>query len=150
MALLPNKDVSISDYIASLDARSISDMLGSAEEGTANIGLPKFSTEYSAELSKALSALGMPFAFDKEKADLSGLGFSEAGNLFIDSVIHKTFISVDELGTKAAAATGAFVFDTGFSEPKHSVILDRPFVYMLIDCETDLPFFIGVLMDPQA
>ncbi|MBO4414302.1 MAG: serpin, partial [Clostridia bacterium] len=63
--------------------------------------------------------------------------------------VHKTFISVNEKGTRAGAATlidmraGAAA---PTEEPKR-VILDRPFVYMLIDCENNLPFFIGTMYD---
>ena len=31
----------------------------------------------------------------------------------------------------------------------YNVFLDRPFVYMLIDCETNQPFFIGTMMDVE-
>lgn len=67
----------------------------------------------------------------------------------IDSVIHKTFISVEEQGTKAGAATVVAVAESA-AEPQElmKVYLDRPFVYMLIDCENKLPFFIGTMLDP--
>ena len=91
--------------------------------------------------------MGMPLAFDPANADFSNLG-TAGENVFIGRVIHKTFISVAEQGTRAGAATivemleGAALME---EEPKE-VILDRPFVYMLIDCETYTPFFIGTLM----
>ena len=77
------------------------------------------------------------------KADLSGLGVSSAGNIFISRVLHKTYISVAEQGTKAGAATIVEARDCGgdiMKEPKN-VILDRPFVYLLIDCKTNQPFY---------
>ena len=93
--------------------------------------------------------MGMPIAFDGRTADFTGLGTSTAGNIFISRVLHKTYISVSEQGTKAGAATAVEMVDEcamEYVEPKR-VILDRPFVYMLIDCETNLPFFIGALAD---
>ena len=149
-ALLPEEGMSVSELVASLDGESILAMLSGAQENAVKIGLPKFESEYSVSLNKALAALGMPRAFDENKADFSGLGVSADGNVYIGSVLHKTFISVDDLGTKAAAVTSVWFVDTGYVMPEHMVILDRPFVYMLIDTETNLPFFIGAMMDPQG
>ena len=91
----------------------------------------------------------MHLAFNDAAADLSGLGASEAGNLYISRVLHKTYISVDERGTRAGAATAVEVCDMCMPFYQHSVMLDRPFLYMLIDTETNLPFFIGTMMDPS-
>ena len=66
------------------------------------------------------------------------------GNTFVNSVLHKTFISVDNEGTKAAAVT-AILMDTATSieQPQiFYVTLDRPFVYMIVDAD-GLPVFIG-------
>ena len=100
------------------------------------------------ELNDALKALGMTDAFDMDRADLSGLGRSELGPLFISRVLHKTSISVDEKGTRAGAAT-AVLGDSGADMPGTvpEVYLDRPFLYMLVDTETSLPAFIGVVTD---
>jgi serpin B len=63
-------------------------------------------------------------------------------------VLHKTFISVAEKGTKAGATTVVAMADKcAVMEEKPKVVyLDRPFVYMLIDCETNVPFFVGTMM----
>lgn len=88
-------------------------------------------------------------AFDGEKADFSGLG-SVANGIAISRVLHKTFISVGEDGTKAGAATVVEMVECAaeYAKDPKIVHLDRPFVYMLIDCENNLPFFVGTLMDP--
>ena len=68
--------------------------------------------------------------------------------IFIGYVVHKTFIDLDENGTKAAAATLVAMQDNAVSiEPKikKEVVLDRPFVYCIIDTQTSIPVFIGVL-----
>ena len=67
------------------------------------------------------------------------------GNIFIGEVLHKTFISVDELGTKAGAVTKVEMQDESYVEMKE-VRLDRPFVYAIID-SNGLPLFIGTVMD---
>jgi len=96
----------------------------------------------------ALSSMGMPKAFDEFEAEFAGLGASTAGNIFISRVIHKTHVSVDERGTKAGAATVIEMADGDLPLNGPIVELNRPFIYMLIDCETNLPFFIGTLMEP--
>ena len=101
-------------------------------------------------MSEILREMGMPIAFE-DGADFTGLGTSTEGPVHMSRVLHKTYISVDGKGTKAGAATVVeMVEETAMEapvEPKR-VYLDRPFVYMLIDCETMLPFFIGAMMDP--
>ena len=77
--------------------------------------------------------------FSKMDADLKE-------GLYISEVLHKTFISVDEKGTKAGAVTKWKCGDSGpVSEAR--VILDRPFVYAIIDNATNLPLFIGTVVD---
>lgn len=113
--------------------------------------IPKFETGYDVEMSDILKGMGMTDAFDGGRADFEGLGTSEGGNIFINRVIHKTFISVGEQGTKAGAATVVETYSNGMepAEEIKKVYLDRPFVYMLIDCENHIPFFIGTMMDVE-
>jgi len=147
-ALLPNEGISIDNYVASLTGDGLMSTLQNAQSAAVKTALPKFESEYSVELSDILKCMGITDAFDVNFADFTGLGQSEKGNIFISRVIHKTYIAVDEKGTKAGAATMVEMSVTGalLEEPK-TVYLDRPFVYMLIDCETNLPIFIGTMMD---
>ena len=150
-ALLPREGTTVSEYIASLDGEHLNDLLTNAKSAFVNTSIPKFETEYDVEMSAVLSGMGMPDAFSGATADFSKLGHSTAGNIFINRVLHKTFISVDERGTKAGAATVVEMNDECaliIEDPKQ-VFLDRPFVYMLIDCETNQPFFIGTMMDVE-
>ncbi len=150
VALLPNEDVDINEYIASLTGEDFMLAISNAESAIVSAQLPKFSFEYSIKMNDALSSLGMPTAFDRDSADFSKLGSSTNGNIFIGNVIHKTFISVDELGTKAGAVTKVEMNAT--SAPNMDikyVKLDRPFIYAIIDNTTKLPFFIGTVMDIQ-
>ncbi len=149
-ALLPNEGITVSEYIDTLTGAQISALLANPEYVPVNTSIPKFETEYSVGMKDVLSEMGMPDAFDIAAADFSGLGISTAGNIYINKVLHKTFISVGEKGTKAGAVTVVMAGDGAMSmEPQEikSVYLDRPFVYMLIDCENNVPFFIGTMMD---
>lgn len=150
-ALLPNGGVDIEDYMASMTGEKLLETINSAMSTTVIAGLPEFTCEDETLLNRELELLGMPLAFDAERADLSGLGHSRDGNLYISQVLHKTFISVDQQGTKAAAVTAVEVTTECAMEPVdvYYVTLDRPFVYMIVDNSTRLPVFIGAAMDIQ-
>lgn len=146
-ALLPNKGVDICDYIAGLTPESLKNTLERAQSQTVSAQLPQFESEYGLTMNRVLSSLGMPTAFQSDQADFSRMGRSTRGNLFLGRVVHKTFISVDAQGTKAGAVTRVEVADGCVPEVPKEVILDRPFVYFILDTETNLPVFIGVLLD---
>ena len=92
-------------------------------------------------LADVLSSLGMSDAFSGA-ADFSGMDGTRS--LFIDSVVHKAFVSVDEHGTEAAAATGVMMT---LSLPT-TMRIDRPFVFLIRDLETETILFLGQVLDP--
>ena len=149
-ALLPREGVSPEELLNSLDGAALLDLLDAPQTERVSAALPKFDAAYSVQLNDVLKTMGMKLPFDENNADFSGLGTSTAGNIAINRVLHKTFLSVDENGTKAAAATVVEMTQKAMAvtEPEKQVILDRPFVYMLIDTENKLPLFIGTMLDP--
>ena len=150
VALLPKEGIKVADYVALLSADGLHQMLSTAKRTVVNARLPKFKTEYNILLNDVLMEMGMEDAFSFADADFSRMAVSDDGNIFISRVLHKTFISVDEQGTKAGAATAVETTDYGMHiTESYNVFLDRPFVYMLIDCETNQPFFIGTMMDVE-
>lgn len=149
VALLPNKGVSLSDYIASLNGDTLSHMLKNPENTTVLASLPRFETAYNTDLSQALSQMGMSTAFSPS-ADFSQLGSYTDGSLYISGVAHKTYLSVGEEGTRAGAVTSVFVAGSAMPTQTKTVCLDRPFLYMLIDCQTGTPFFIGTMQNINA
>lgn len=147
-ALLPEEGVKLADYLDSLTGEGLYALLSGAEAREVLTAIPKFTGDYGAELSDSLRAMGMTDAFEMDRADLSGLGTSELGPLYISRVLHKTHIEVNERGTRAGAATAVEAASGGTmpgSVPE--VYLNRPFLYMLVDTETNLPAFIGVVTD---
>ncbi len=142
-ALLPNEGTDVYDYIAGLTPEGLAETLENARTEEVHAYLPKFSYEYEIKMNEILSDMGMPKAFMEGVANLSGIGDS---SLFIGGVQHKTFISVDENGTKAAAVTSVSVDAESFT-PSYTVRLDRPFVYMIVDNSTNLPIFIGTMTE---
>ncbi|MBR0231909.1 MAG: serpin family protein [Clostridia bacterium] len=147
-AVLPPENVSISDYIASLNGEKLAATLGSARNDPVRIYLPKFSFDYDIKLKETLTAMGMPSAFSSGKADFGGIAENAEGALYIGEVIHKTHIEVDARGTKAAAVTVVDMRAEGMAvepDPVRTIVFDRPFVFMIIDDDTDLPIFIGAV-----
>ncbi len=142
-ALLPNEDVSIDDYIASLSGEKLMKIFSSAKKNEeVDVKMPKFKAEYSTQLIDTLKKMGIEDAFDRKSADFSSL-IDKSDGAYIGTVMHKTFIEVDQEGTRAAAAT--LVGISKMSMPAiNPVCLNRPFVYMIVDTETNLPLFIGV------
>ncbi|MCL2167390.1 MAG: serpin family protein [Clostridiales bacterium] len=148
-ALLPNEGISIREYIESLTGEGFLDTLRRKQDVLVFTSMPKFSYNYTISLIETLRALGIRDAFDETIADFGSMAATTLGNgnIYISQVLHKTFIAVDELGTKAGAVTMVAAASGGTMpvEPK-IVNLDRPFVYAIIDNATNLPVFIGALM----
>lgn len=146
LALLPNEDTTIEAYIASLTGAVFLDTLNSVQVLKLNAAMPKFSYEYKIKMNEALKTLGIPDAFNADNADFSKMATSSLGNIYIGEVLHKTYISVDELGTKAGAVTKVEMGDGSAAFETKTVLLNKPFVYAIIDNATNLPIFIGSVM----
>lgn len=145
-ALLPNEGVSIEEYVASLTAEGLQKTLNGAQNTGVFASIPQFSYDYDIELRDVLKELGMPTAFDGALADFTPMGTCDRGNLCIGSVLHKTHITVDTQGTRAAAVTKVEIMAEGAYSPKYVVTLNRPFVYLIVDTQTNLPLFIGTVL----
>ncbi|MFA6706935.1 MAG: serpin family protein, partial [Sphaerochaetaceae bacterium] len=89
--------------------------------------------------------------FKADKADFSLMSAAGTKDLFISDVKHKTFIQVDEEGTEAAAVTSVVMKATAMAPQQiRKIVFDRPFFYGILDQETQLPLFIGILDTPKA
>ena len=147
-AVLPNDGVDINDYVNSMTGEGLRKMISNRQYADVYASLPKFKYDYEVSLIDSLKAMGIKNAFSESDADFSKMVKSDDGNIYVSSVLHKTFIEVDENGTSAVAVTS--VTDTKTSMPlkkEYYVNLNRPFVYMIIDAETDLPIFMGKVME---
>ena len=143
VAILPNEDLTLTEYLEALTAEDLAELLNGGKRGTVEAGLPQFEYEFSLELEDVLQDMGITDAFDPAKADLSGMG----ENLYVGSMLQKTRITVDAKGTKAAAVTIGSIATTSAPISTQTVILDRPFLYMIVDTQTSLPIFIGTVTD---
>lgn len=149
VALLPNEGVNMEDYIRSLTGERLHRILSNVTEISVNAAIPKFQCKYDIELSDIFRGLGIMDAFDPKKADFSGIGSYTNQNLYISRILHKTFLAVDEKGTKAGAATAVEMARGLALMEEKQVYLERPFVYLLMDCEAKVPVFIGTAMEME-
>lgn len=152
-AFLPQETIAMEDYLAEFTGEKYLKLIDSMDK-TAKVkaGIPKFTSDYAVELQDVLKNMGMVLAFDPAGADFSGMGSLQSGNIYISRVLHKTYISVEERGTKAGAATVVDKRDgcAAAEGEIREVILNRPFVYAIVDNERKLPVFLGVVMDPVS
>lgn len=144
--LLPAKG-NFNDFENNLSFQQADSIIGHLKKAPVYLKLPKFELlSPTFNLNQALSALGMPDAFTLD-ADFSGMTGNKG--LFISDVIHKAFVSVDEGGTEAAAATAVIV---GKSIPVPSspveVTIDHPFIFLIRDVNTGAILFIGRVLNP--
>ncbi|SEK71800.1 serpin B [Stigmatella aurantiaca] len=125
-----------------LSADFLANVRGSLVRKDVSFGLPRFQVEQSFSLAETLKELGMAQAFT-EWADFSGLTQQE--QLAIARVEHKAFVSVDEKGAEAAAATAVIVAPPSVPEP---LTVNRPFLFLIEDEETKTVLFLGRFVKP--
>ena len=146
MAILPNKGVSVSDYLQQLDGEKLLSLYQNRKYNyRVNTKMPEFSYDYSSCLRETLEKMGIRKAFMGE-ADFSNMAVTDTGDLHIDEVLHKTHIELDRNGTKAAAVTAVIMeAAAAVTEKEVNVSLTRPFLYAIIDTETGIPVFMGAV-----
>jgi serpin B len=127
-----------------LNAQRVRAIMESLERRQVALTMPKFEFESGFSLKETLMTMGMPVAFSG-KADFSGM----TGNrgLFIADVIHKAFVSVDEAGTEAAAATAVVMRESAMLV-EVEINIDRPFIFLIRDIETGTILFLGRVLNP--
>lgn len=150
VALLPKDGISVYDYIAGLDSDSLMYMLREPRYLDVYAKIPKFSYEYSMSLNGVLSSIGMESAFVGNSPDFTKMGTHDDGPLAISNVLHKTYIEITQYGTRAGAATSVEMTPE-CEEPMpletKNVVLDRPFVYLIVENNTKLPVFMGAVTE---
>lgn len=149
VALIPDKEISILDYVEGLDGQQLKELLENPTSVPVAVTMPKFESEMEVDLQEVLKEMGMVLPFDSAQADFTDLGTSPGGNLYINEVLHKAYIEVEEKGTRGGAATAVGInCEAAPEEPKEQMVvtLDRPFVYLVVDTHTMLPVFMGTVL----
>ena len=148
VALVPDEGVTLADYLRTLTGEHLYQLITDHHYADVQASIPKFTARSELALEEPLRAAGINDLFDVSAADLRGLGSAPNGNtLYVNSVLHKTYLELDENGTKAAAATSLDV-TAGAAPPSEdvkTVTLDRPFLYMVVDTHACVPLFMGTV-----
>lgn len=147
IGLLPKN--SIDEYINSFDYKSFKALLNNKTEGDSyNLKLPRFEFEYTVpNIITSLQNLGVKDIFNGN-ANFSKISTKQS--LYVSDIIQKTYISLDEQGTKAAAATGVEVRNYSLSDEdnKTDIIFNKPFIFIIKEKNTDNIWFIGTVNSP--
>jgi len=146
LVLVPDEG-SFESFDAALTAERYQEIVDSLVTQRITLGLPRFEFADDASLVEPLQGLGMTDAFDGDLADFSGI--TGERDLVISDVLHKAFVSVDEAGTEAAAATAVVFRATGIPAEPIEVIIDRPFLFVIRDRPTGSVLFLGRVMEPK-
>ncbi len=146
MVILLPEQGQFNSFESALSSQQVGSIIQGIESREVVLSMPKFEYESSFGLKKALTDLGMGAAFTTD-ADFSGMDGKR--DLLIQDVLHKAFVSVDEAGTEAAAATVVIVGLTSVPAETVELNVDRPFIFLIRDIETGTIIFIGRVMNPN-
>lgn len=142
------------EFEAALDAELVSRAVAGLHPRTVDLAIPRFEFASQFRLAETLKAMGMSDAFAASRADFSGIdGRSCAAGddpcLYLEDVVHQAFVSVDEAGTEAAAATAVLLRNESAGPPPVTLSIDRPFIFLIRDRATEAILFIGRVLDPS-
>ncbi|MFO7778570.1 MAG: serpin family protein, partial [Nitriliruptoraceae bacterium] len=141
-AVLPDEDVALDDLLAQLDADTWQETVAQLASSTpSQLALPRFELEWDATLNDPLQELGIVSAFGG--GDFTPMSPADP---FLDAVVQKTYIRVDEEGTEAAAVTGGVMDESAGPPP---LVVDRPFAFTVSDSQTGTILFLGTVHDPR-
>ncbi len=141
--LLPDEDVALDDLLGQLDADTWQGTVDQLASSTpSQLALPRFELEWDATLNDALQDLGIVSAFGG--GDFTPMS---PANPWLDTVVQKTYIRVDEEGTEAAAVTGGVMTESAGPPP---LLVDRPFAFTVSDRDTGTILFLGTVHDPRS
>ena len=150
-ALKPTGEEDVRDLYSRLTNKVVTDVISNKQTQTVNLKLPKFEVTFDEKLNESLINMGLTECFDEDKANFDQLGKTIRGDrIFINLVRQKAKIIVDEEGTEAAAATEVLMCDRGaiIETELKELYFNEPFIYMILDLETEIPLFIGILDNP--
>lgn len=144
MLIILPEDGNFEQFKATFDAEKLAAIIDEMRTANVTLTMPRFEYESQFSAKDALKAMGMTDAFEMT-ADFSGIDGTH--DLFIEDVVHKAFVSVDEAGTEAAAASAVIINVKGVME-QAEVTLDHSFIYLIRDIQTNTILFIGSVVNP--
>jgi serpin B len=144
--IMPDKG-NFEEFESTLTSDSIEGILNNLSYKSIELTMPKFEMESEFSVKDALLAMGMTDAFS-DAADFSGI--TDPTSLCIDDVLHKAFVSVDEEGTEAAAATAVIMKECAMPPTPEKVTIDSSFIFLIQDIQTGTTLFIGRVINPAV
>lgn len=149
LGILPDESVNIYDFVNGMTGDKYYEAMSAKQYATVDAGIPEFTFDYEIDLSDSLARMGIEKAFGSD-AEFGKMGRTTSGDeLYLGYVLQKTRIELDRNGTKAAAIT--FGNMKGCSAPateyEHVIILDRPFMFGIVDNATGFPLFLGTVTE---
>jgi len=152
-AILPDNNISPRQWAKSHGEDlfgNIFNMISNKQTDLLKLSMPKYEVDYEDSLKNELQKSGMIKAFDKNTADFSSMNKEHLKNLYIQDIMHKTYIKVDEKGTEAAAVTSVQIGLTSAPPLENKeLIFDKPFIYGIVDTESDSIIFTGIMENPM-
>ena len=150
LVALPGEPGELGRLAGSLSAATLDGWIVAMERREVRVVLPRFEAKTNYDLEGVLGALGVTDAFDKKRADLTGVGESKKGRLYISKTSHDAYVGVDEKGTEAAAVTTVIVVADAERPRPVDFVADRPFLFAIHDSETGAILFMGRLSNPAG
>jgi serpin B len=150
LIFLPKDASGLAEFEKKLTAQNMDAWRTKMQHYIVDLALPRFKMTAEFELSKTLASMGIPLAFDSSKADFSGMTQEE--KLWIDAIVHKAFVDVNEAGTEAAAATAVMMKAAGIAQAMKRATFkaDHPFVFAIRENQTGSVLFMGRVAKPQG
>ena len=146
VVIVPKDGYSLFQLVHSINATTFEELVKNTTEGdNVHVILPKFKFKFSyKDLKDQLTQLGLSSLFSPA-ADLDDIN----SGIYIDKVIQKTFIEVNEQGTEAAAVTAALARYT--AAPTQILLkADHPFLYAIRETTTGVILFLGTIVNPTG
>jgi serpin B len=150
VVFLPKKTDGLGQFEKALTPETLPAWLAKLSTEEVEVTFPKFEFTGSFSLSNVLKAMGMKDAFSPSFADFSGMTSKE--RVFVSDVIHKAFVTVDEKGTEAAAATAMVMVGTAMPIPKPNPKIfkaDHPFLFIFRHNASGATLFMGRIVNPN-
>lgn len=147
-ALMPNEETEIREYIDRLNQEKMNEMSQAIEKEEIELHLPKFEVSNEEILNDSLKEMGILKIFDSDSNPLNKMGSTE-GNLFVNNIFQKSYLTVDEEGTEAGSAVASEIETTSLPMKLKAIDFNRPFLYGIIDEKNHLPVFLGIMDRPD-
>lgn len=149
LVILPRKGVPLSEIVKRLADvsmeeiyRELKQVAEEYEDDEVEVFLPQFEITNDLHLDVPLYNMGVRRALNMGTAEFDKI----AKDIYVNTVIQKSRIVVNEEGTIAAASTAA-IFVNKATPPRF--IANRPFAFLIVDKRNNLILFMGQVKNPM-